>query len=72
MTTEAGRKVLTAQMTMTDPRFYTAPVTAEKKWSEVPNGHLLPYECAEEGWRIHLEQLEKKAGAGAGAAATKK
>jgi hypothetical protein len=27
----------------------------------VPNGHLLPYECAEEGWRIHLEELEKKA-----------
>ena len=70
MTTEGGNKVLTAQMTMTDPRFYTAPVTAEKKWSQVPNGHLLPYECAEEGWRIHLEQLEKKAGAGA--AATKK
>jgi hypothetical protein len=55
-----GGRVLVAQMTMTDPAFYKQPVTAEKRWSEVPNGHLLPYECAEEGWRIHLEQLEKQ------------
>ena len=33
---------------MTDPVFYTEPVTAVKKWAKVPNGHLLPYECAEE------------------------
>jgi hypothetical protein len=65
LTTEAGGKVLVAQMTMTDPAFYTQPVTVEKKWSEVPNGHLLPYECAEEGWRKRLEELERKAGQGA-------
>jgi hypothetical protein len=57
-------RVLIAEMTMTDPVFYTQPVTAEKRWSEVPNGHLLPYECAEEGWRIHLEQLEKQSRTG--------
>ena len=62
LTTDAkGAKVLVAEMTMTDPVFYVRPVTAEKKWALVPNGHLLPYECAEEGWRIHLEQLEKNA-----------
>jgi hypothetical protein len=27
----------------------------------VPNGHLLPYDCAEEGWRHRLEQLERGA-----------
>jgi len=59
-----GERVLVADMTMTDPVFYTQPVKAEKRWAEVPNGHLLPYECAEEGWRIHLEQLEKKARSG--------
>ena len=59
---EDGRRVLTAEMTMTDPVFYTKPVTAEKRWSEVPNGHLLPYECAEETWNIHLEKLAEKAG----------
>jgi hypothetical protein len=62
LTTEASGKVLVAEMTMTDPLFYTQPVTVEKKWSQVPNGHLLPYECAEEGWRKRLEELELKAG----------
>ena len=57
-----GEDVLVAEMTMTDPAFYTAPVTAVKKWARVPNGHLLPYECAEETWMKHLEELEKKAG----------
>ncbi len=56
-----GERVLVIDMTMTDPVSYTRTVTAQKKWVEVPNGHLLPYDCAEEGWRIHLEQLEKKA-----------
>jgi hypothetical protein len=27
----------------------------------VPNGHILPYDCAEEGWRVRLEQLEAAA-----------
>jgi hypothetical protein len=57
-----GRRVLVADMTMTDPKFYTAPVTAQKKWAEIPNGHLLPYECAEEVWTHHLEEMAKKAG----------
>ena len=56
-----GERVLVNEMTMTDPVFYKEPVKAEKKWAEVPNGHLLPYECAEEGWNIHLEQLAEKA-----------
>jgi hypothetical protein len=61
MIEENGRKVLIAEMTMTDPVFYTQPVTTEKRWSQVPNGHVLPYECAEEGWNKRLEELEKKA-----------
>jgi hypothetical protein len=56
-----GSKVLEAQMTMTDPVFYTQPVTAEKRWSMVPDGHLLPYECAEENWNKRLEELERNA-----------
>jgi len=58
-----GEIVLVAEMTMTDPVFYSGPVTTVKKWEKVPNGHLLPYECAEENWIKHLEQLEAK-GAG--------
>lgn len=57
----AGETVLVAEMTMTDPVFLTAPFTTTKKWALVPNGHLLPYECAEEGWLKHLERLEENA-----------
>jgi hypothetical protein len=57
-----GERVLAIDFEMTDPAFYTKPVTAQKKWMAVPNGHLLPYDCAEEGWRQHLEQLERAGG----------
>ena len=57
-----GRRVLVADMVMTDPKFYTAPVTEQKRWAEVPNGRLLPYECPEEFWNHRLEELAKKAG----------
>jgi hypothetical protein len=56
-----GEQVLVIDFTMADPLFYTQPVTGQKKWMAVPNGHLLPYDCAEEGWRHRLEQLERAA-----------
>jgi hypothetical protein len=56
-----GERVLVIDMTLTDPVFYTRPVTGQKKWVEVPNGHLLPYDCAEEGWRRRLDELEQRA-----------
>jgi hypothetical protein len=40
---ENGQKVLTAQMIMTDPAFYTSPLSETKKWSIVPNGFLMTY-----------------------------
>jgi len=57
-----GRRILTAEMTMTDPKFYTAPVVATKRWVEVPNGRLLPYECTAETWHERVEELARKAG----------
>jgi hypothetical protein len=57
-----GERVLGIDFELTDPLFYTRPVTGQKKWMAVPNGHLLPYDCAEEGWRQRLEQLERNAG----------
>jgi hypothetical protein len=47
-------------MTMTDPAFYTKPFTEIKKWSIVPNGFLMTYECSEPLWLRHLEELKKK------------
>jgi hypothetical protein len=54
---EGGQDVLVADWVMTDPVFYTEPVGGQKKWSKVADGHLLPYECAEEGWELELEKL---------------
>jgi hypothetical protein len=59
---EDGSKVLTANMTMTDPGFYTAPITAEKKWSFLPGVRLLPYECNEPTWEEYLNSLREHAG----------
>jgi hypothetical protein len=59
---EQGRRVLVADMTMTDPAFYTQPLTMQKRWAQVPNGRLLPYECDEENWRDRLESLAREAG----------
>jgi hypothetical protein len=59
---EQGRRILVADMTMTDPAFYEKPLVMQKRWAQVANGRLLPYECAEEGWRDHLEKLAKDAG----------
>jgi len=54
-----GTKVLTSKMTMTDPDFYTQPITAEKKWQLQPGVRLLPYECNEPTWEEHLDRLRQ-------------
>ena len=59
---EQGRRILVAEMTMTDPKFYTAPVKMTKRWAQVPNGRLLPYECNEEMWNDHIAKLAEEAG----------
>ena len=62
---ENGQKVLTAEMTLTDPDFYKQPVSQTKKWSIVPNGFLMTYECNEPIWTKRLEELKKAAPAAA-------
>jgi hypothetical protein len=61
ITNDDGSKVLVANMTMTDPVFYTEPITAEKKWSFLPGVRLLPYECNEPTWEEHLDSLRGQA-----------
>jgi hypothetical protein len=53
----AGSAVLVDDWTLTDPAFYTKPVSDEKKWSLDPKGILLPYDCPEEAWLDHLDAL---------------
>lgn len=61
-TDEQGRRILVGEMTMTDPVFYTGPVVFTRRWAQVPNGRLLPYECSEEFWRDRVDMLAEKAG----------
>jgi hypothetical protein len=61
-TNAQGRRILVADWVMTDPDFYSQPVKGTKTWLEIPNGHLLPYECNEEIWSAKLNELSKKAG----------
>jgi hypothetical protein len=58
---DSGRKVLTAEMTLTDPAFYAKPVSATKKWLAVENGRLLPYDCTEPAWEDQLDKLRQEA-----------
>ena len=67
-----GRKVLTAEMTLTDPVFYTKPVSATKRWLAVENGRLLPYDCTEPAWEDQLDKLRQENAAKAKADAAKK
>jgi hypothetical protein len=57
-----GKTILEDDWTLTDPAFYTRPVSAVKKWTFEPKGVLLPYECNEEEWLDHLDALEKSKG----------
>ena len=54
-----GRKILTAEVTLTDPVFYTEPVTATKVWVAAESDvEMLTYECTEPEWDEYLEHLQ--------------
>jgi hypothetical protein len=56
LSAESSRKVPTATLTMTDPKF-SRPFTVEKKWQAVPNGRVMTYECSEPDWLDLLDRL---------------
>ena len=60
-TDEKGKKILSAEMTLTDPEFYTEPVTVTKTWEAAPDTRMLSYDCTEPAWEDHLEALKQKA-----------
>jgi len=60
--TEEGKRILTAKLTMTDPDFYTEPVTVTKTWVEAdPETRMMLYECTEPAWDEHLDALRAAA-----------
>jgi hypothetical protein len=52
-----GTNVLTDEMTMTDPVFYTEPVSATMRVQRDPDGIMLTYECNEPNWIEHLKEI---------------
>jgi hypothetical protein len=58
---EDGTDVLTGELTITDPEFYTEPVTATMQVQRDPDGIMLAYECNEPRWLEHLEDLYQEA-----------
>jgi hypothetical protein len=57
-----GTNVLTGELTLTDPVFYTEPVTGTMQVQRDLGGIMLTYECNEPRWLEHLEDLYGEAG----------
>jgi hypothetical protein len=56
-----GRPLLTAEVTLTDPRFYTRPVSVSKTWVKAEEDtEMLTYECTEPEWEAYLEQRREE------------
>ena len=57
-----GNRLLIAELTLTDPRFYVEPVTVTKTWvAAAPDARMLLYECTEPDWEDYLEDLRTRA-----------
>jgi len=54
-----GTRIIDYTMTMTDPVYYTQPVTSKRKWMPLPDGHIIDYNCSEEAW-LKLLDLRRK------------
>lgn len=54
---EDGRRLLTAELTLFDPVFYTKPVEVTKTWvAAAEDLRMLSYECTEPEWEDYLDQ----------------
>jgi hypothetical protein len=57
-------KVLEYEATMTDPVYYTKPVSFTRKWMPLKDGHIMAYNCTEEAWLRLLDARRKQLEAG--------
>jgi hypothetical protein len=53
-------KILDYELTMTDPVYYTAPVSFTKRWMPLKDGHIMAYNCTEEPWLLLLDARRKQ------------
>ncbi|HWK53765.1 MAG TPA: hypothetical protein VNR18_05300 [Hyphomicrobiales bacterium] len=59
---EDGTRVLVAELTMTDPAWLEEPFVTTKRWQEMPDYHVLSYECSEPKWLDEMQHLYDAAG----------
>jgi len=57
-----GTRVLVNELTMTDPAWLEEPFATVKRWQELPDYHVLSYECTEPKWLDEMEMLYERAG----------
>lgn len=57
-------KIMEYELTMTDPVYYTAPVTFTRRWMPLKDGHIMAYNCTEEPWLRLLERRREQLNAG--------
>jgi hypothetical protein len=58
-----GTKVLSYEMSLTDPVYYTQPINVKKKWAPL-NGFIMTYRCPDEFWLDLLETRRAQLKAG--------
>lgn len=59
-----GTKVISYEMLMTDPVFYTEPIKVQRKWAPLENGFIIPYRCPDEFWLALLQARRAQLKAG--------
>jgi hypothetical protein len=69
-TNDAGTRIISYELVLTDPVYYTEPVTVSRKWQPLENGQLLPYNCPEEPWLKLLDMRRQQLQAGEPVTAT--
>jgi len=55
-----GLRRLQVEVTIHDPEFYSTPPTIRREYTQLREGRMLDYDCAEPGWIEHLEQLRQQ------------
>jgi hypothetical protein len=58
-----GTKVISYEMVMTDPIYYTEPIKVQRKWAPL-DGFMIPYRCPDEFWLALLEMRREQLKAG--------
>jgi hypothetical protein len=58
-----GTKIISYDMVMTDPIYYTEPIKVQRKWAPL-DGFIIPYRCPDEFWLALLEMRREQLKAG--------